>query len=187
MLVKTNGDTRQATLTEDDLESGVIAQTKLNGVRLVAYLDRGEVVMYSRTGSLYPGMDNIRSDLMKTLQKAHELGFGRYYLDGEIYRHGESLLWISGQSRREQDDSSLQYYVFDCFDPTNPRGVWHRSAESSGRLSRADRPRQARRELLPQSMEEIDSLFKQFVRDGYGNHPASRSRAIRVLGERRSL
>lgn len=167
MLVKTNGDTRQATLTEDDLENGVIAQTKLNGVRLVAYLDRGEVVMYSRTGSLYPGMDNIRSDLLKTLQKAHELGFGKYYLDGEIYRHGESLLWISGQSRREQDDSSLQYYVFDCFDPSNPResGI-DRQNHLDEILVPTDHVKRVEN-FYPQSMEEIDSLFRQFVRDGY--------------------
>lgn len=166
MLVKTNGDTRQATLTEDDLDSGVIAQTKLNGVRLVAYLKNNEVVMYSRTGSLYPGMDNIREDLTAILQRA-----GGYYLDGEIYRHGESLLWISGQSRREQDDSSLEYHVFDCFDPGNPQEsgidrqnkldeLFSHASAGSSHVKRVQN-------FYPQSMEEVHSLFQQFTRDGY--------------------
>jgi hypothetical protein len=174
MLVKTNGDTRQATLTEDDLDTGVIAQTKLNGVRLVAYLrnngGRSEVVMYSRTGSLYPGMDNIRAELKEILQRAAASGAGGYYLDGEIYRHGESLLWISGQSRREQDDSSLEYHVFDCFDPKNPQesGI-DRQNRLDGFLAPDSGYSHVKRveNFYPQSMEDVHALFQQFVREGY--------------------
>ena len=41
----------------------------------------------------------------------------RPHLDGEIYLHGKTLRWISGQARKEEDDGILNYMVFDCFFP----------------------------------------------------------------------
>lgn len=147
MLLKKPGESRDATLTRQDFTDGVDAQVKLNGVRVVAYLssptddwDDAEVVLYSRTGSLYPGLDHIREELKQMLQAAPSLEISRgkpgfslvagdeakyldalgipgVYLDGEIYLHGKPLNWISGQARKTGEEGTLEFHVFDVFFP----------------------------------------------------------------------
>jgi hypothetical protein len=146
MLVKRIDSTRDATLTPEDVKKGLTAQTKYNGVRLVSYLGGDEsVAMYSRTKLDYPGFTHIRDQLASNLidpppvpvaliqpppscggpkhspedlKKYQEVYSGdSLHLDGEIYSHGKSLQWISGQARREDDESNLDYIVFDCFFP----------------------------------------------------------------------
>ncbi len=147
MLLKKPGESRDATLTRQDFVDGVDAQVKLNGVRVVAYLtsptddwDDTDVVLYSRTGGLYPGLDHIREELKQMLQAAPSLeisrgkpGYGiaagdetKYlgtldlpgaYLDGEIYLHGKPLNWISGQARKTGEEGTLEFHVFDVFFP----------------------------------------------------------------------
>jgi ATP-dependent DNA ligase len=39
------------------------------------------------------------------------------YIDGEIYEHGKPLQWISGQSRKKNDEGTLSLHVYDCFFP----------------------------------------------------------------------
>jgi DNA ligase-1 len=86
------------------------AQLKLNGVRVVSYIDK-DVVLYSRSLEIYKGLDHIRKELQTILQPG-------VYLDGELYKHGKSLNYISGIARREKDDESeLEYHVFDMFRP----------------------------------------------------------------------
>ena len=76
-------------------------QKKLNGVRAVATLDsNNDVVMYSRTRKIYPGFDYIKEELRKCLSYFVTEYNKRVYLDGEIYKHGESLQLISGTARR---------------------------------------------------------------------------------------
>lgn len=44
-------------------------------------------------------------------------------LDGELYRHGKTLQQISGAARMEKnayDCDWLQYWVYDCYDKSNP-------------------------------------------------------------------
>lgn len=100
-------------------------QRKLNGVRAVAALDSTDsVIMYSRTRKIYPGFDNIKAELIKVFKyfKA-EYGIG-IYIDGEIYKHGESLQLISGTARNSSNsnttDTTLEYHVYDIFVPDEP-------------------------------------------------------------------
>ena len=149
MLVKKLGATRDSTFGPDVFAEGVTVQRKLNGVRAPSFLDRasGRVVIYSRTGALYPGFENIRAELGRILAApppvpadllasccrdapSHEkAAAGLYkdatvYLDGEIYLHGKSLREISGQARREDDTAQLEYHVYDCFFP-GPKAAGH--------------------------------------------------------------
>lgn len=107
----------------------------------------GAVELYSRTGGVYPGMDHVKGDVAALLEGGAEAwrrlceekgqdpwnrildllsrggeghGLPRHpavYLDGELYRHGKSLNWISGQSRGQKGGDELEYWVFDCFFP----------------------------------------------------------------------
>jgi len=103
------------------------------------------VRMYSRTKKDYPGFTHLRKELLPNLKNAptvpdellqppESCGGSRLsedelsrlrkvyakahvHLDGEIYQHGKSLRWISGQARKEGDESTLNYIVYDCFFP----------------------------------------------------------------------
>jgi ATP-dependent DNA ligase len=136
MLLSALGASKRATLTADDFRDGVTAQRKLNGVRLVAFLDAGAapgavaagtaavaagtaaVVFYSRSGLKYPGLSRVAADLRRLAAAAGPGPAGAApYFDGELYVHGRDLAWISGQARRADDDASLVYHVFDVFFP----------------------------------------------------------------------
>jgi len=116
MLPKKYTDVESSKLADKILDfTKITAQVKINGIRMICYLDdTGEVVMYSRTGSLFTGLDNIRSDVKKLLSTDTAIGI---YLDGEIYKHNRDLNWISGQARKKKMDEELDYFVFDCFMP----------------------------------------------------------------------
>lgn len=105
-----------------------------------------ETWMYSRTKGDYPGFAAIRDEALacflldppavpdELIQPPRRCGAAplapaelararaayaedRVHLDGEIYLHGQTLRWISGQARREDDEGELNYMCFDCFFP----------------------------------------------------------------------
>lgn len=115
MLVKKLGETRAATLTLADAEAGLIVQRKFNGVRAVARVGaNGGVEFYSRTGGTYIGMDDLMAQMRRVFDSA-----GRspeIYFDGELYKHGKPLQFISGVARGS-DQGDLDYVIYDCFFP----------------------------------------------------------------------
>jgi hypothetical protein len=137
MLVKKVGDTKKVRLEEGLFarEPGVFGQPKLDGVRVVSYLrapgghptngpasdhtDALEtgVAMYSRTSKPYAGISHVRRALSGALNRAAEAGLDPRGLrvDGEIYKHGKPLRWISGQARKADDESTLEYWIYDVF------------------------------------------------------------------------
>lgn len=144
MLVQKLGGSRKATLTDEDFERGVWVQRKYNGVRVVACrraredvpatreaserVTEEDVIFYSRTGAEYPGLKRLRRGVACLLAAAARLPKKRTrsagasipsepYFDGELYLHGKSLSWISGQGRREDDEGLLELHLFDCFFP----------------------------------------------------------------------
>jgi hypothetical protein len=142
MLVKKEGETRDATLTPADFKEGVILQRKLNGVRAVTYWDqaRQDMACYSRTGIDYPCQPGILAEMKALNSTAPSMRPGTYgtpavmskelekaylfpYFDGELYKHGESLNVVSGQARRVTEKGkpgkavTLNYYIFDVFFP----------------------------------------------------------------------
>jgi hypothetical protein len=146
MLVKKEGETRDATLTAADFKEGAVIQRKLNGVRAVMGIADGLtssprklVFCYSRTGIDYPCQKAILDDVRGLYATAPAIRPGEYgvsptasqrtleayakpYFDGELYKFGESLNAISGQARRETAKGAkkavaLHYYIFDVFFP----------------------------------------------------------------------
>lgn len=197
MLVKKLGETRDATLAPADFARGITVQRKYNGVRAPAFLARpadggpAAVCLYSRTRGEYPGSTNIRAELEALLAAAPpvpaELRAGAgpeaaalygapgagVYLDGEIYKHGESLRWISGQARREDDEQSLDYVVYDCFFP-GPKAAGH-DMPSAARQKYLDlffagaAARHVRRaeNFRAASLAEAEALRDRFLAEGY--------------------
>ncbi len=223
MLVKKIGDTREATLTPETFAKGVTVQRKLNGVRYVVFARTGpggrkRVVRYSRTGTEYPGQDQVAGEILPMLVDAPRIAPGQYglpaapnalgtmafqtlasrdrqilaaygadpdspgdpapYFDGELYLHGKSLNWISGQARRGDDEGILVFNVFDVFFPYakaagHDMESRHRQAYLDAFFARADaaglaHPHVVRVESFPvRDMAGLDELAKRFLREGY--------------------
>ena len=101
---------------------------------------------YSRTGADYPGQAQVVAELLPMVAAAPPVQPGEFgtpaapatesqrrvlaaygalpgtggprpYFDGELYIHGKSLPWISGQARRSDDEGGLEFHVFDVFFP----------------------------------------------------------------------
>jgi hypothetical protein len=113
MLIQWLNGSSQAVLTDKDFEDGVTLQRKYNGVRYVTFMHEDEIIQYSRTGSEYHPAEYLNNELKKLLKNES------VYLDGELYLHGKSLAYISGQARKENDKEYLNYYVFDLFWPND--------------------------------------------------------------------
>lgn len=93
------------------------------------------------------------------------------YLDGELYKHGRSLQWISGQGRRGEG-GDVEYHVYDAFWPAEP------TLPARERLERLDRffaaaPPDATDVVVRvpgvrvASEAEIRALADQYVAEGY--------------------
>ncbi len=209
MLVQKLGATREATLTDADFAAGVIVQRKFNGVHVVAHAAEGdpeELVTYSRTSSTYPGQHQLAAELLPMLSKAPPIGaeFGvpetaspairaaysdpkhAVYLDGELYLHGRSLNWISGQARKDIDEGSLEFQVFDVFFPRakaagDDMTSRNRQAYLDALFRAADaaglaHPHIVRVQSFPAaSSAEVQALAGQFVREKYEGAIARKS------------
>jgi ATP-dependent DNA ligase len=57
----------------------------------------------------------MTSDGLKVLKLLYSPA--NLFVDGELYLHGKSLNWISGQVRKEGDEGTLEYWIYDCFFP----------------------------------------------------------------------
>ena len=203
MLVKKEDQTHAARLTKEVFANGVTVQRKFNGVRMVSYLRDDEVHLYSRTKGKYPGFEHIRDELICNLMAAPMVPdefFGlpedaseetldklrgiyaneRVHLDGEIYLHGKSLRWISGQARREDDEKTLEYHVYDCFFPAAKASrhemtsfyrqayldMFFEDAEKGGR--ECEMPHIHRvQNFKAKNREEVGELMERFVKEKY--------------------
>lgn len=123
------------------------AQPKLDGVRCLIYLEphsdskeatskeanlEFKVILYTRTKKEFQGFDYVRETLFKSLKKFYRKKTKEsLYLDGEFYRHGRPLQDISGEVRNIEKnntttENSVQYYMFDCFYPSEDLGFEQR-------------------------------------------------------------
>lgn len=166
------------------------------------------VQMYSRTKGDYPGFTHIREELLCNLiapppvpvelllpppqcgepepdatELEHLQGLyadARVHLDGEIYKHGKSLRWISGQARREDDEKDLDYVVYDCFFP-GPKAAGHdmpsenrqkyldlffSTAARGGPVRKLTHVQRAEN-FRAASLEEAEALRDRFLGEGY--------------------
>lgn len=99
------------------LQYPLYLQPKLDGVRMLARYENGNVKLITRRLHDIIGFEKVKSDLKKMFESS---GYKSFYIDGELYSHGTNLQTISGVVRNESVDESvketLEYHVFDCFD-----------------------------------------------------------------------
>jgi ATP-dependent DNA ligase len=174
MLVQWINSSTSSTLTSEDFKKGITLQKKYNGVRYVTYYN-GQVVQYSRTGAEYHPAKYLTDELTKLLTNTPS-SYSNPYLDGELYMHGKSLAYISGQARREDNKEPLYYYVFDVFFPDFDSDSDSTPVKSRDRQKYLD-------ELFSMNpglkyikrvenykvtnMDQINKLTDQFIKEGY--------------------
>jgi DNA ligase-1 len=161
-----------------DWDEGVFVQNKYNGVRCVATLEGGEVVLKSRKGEKWVSVPHINKDLEKFFDKYPEA-----VLDGELYNYDlrQKLNELTSIVRKtkashitpellKKSEEMVRFYVYDCYDFGPATDV---CVKYSNRKKRID-------ELLPQyskyyrkvdttlvhSQKELDELYNKFLADG---------------------
>ena len=99
-----------------------LASRKLNGVRMLLYLDKdGKIKSASRGGEDYDcSTGKIRKDprLIEFFNNHPTV-----VLDGELFNRYKTLQEISGAARLEKNATDcdwLQYWIYDCFMPDTP-------------------------------------------------------------------
>lgn len=170
MLVQWIDSSNDSILTKKDFEKGVTLQRKYNGVRYITYLDDdGTVIQYSRTGAEYHPAEYLTDELLQLLTDLPNTDLGRPYLDGELYMHGKSLSYISGQARRENNKDVLHYYVFDIFFPDSNVKSRDRQKYLDLLFEKHTTLKFIKRveNFQVHNMEQIDKLTKQFIKEGY--------------------
>jgi ATP-dependent DNA ligase len=173
VLIKKNGDTKAATVTEQDIQDGIIVQPKLDGVRVVSYYEQtsNTAIMYSRKLGIYPGKEHIKHDLLQLFHIATNMGYNGIYIDGEVYKHGLALQDISGQSRRTEHelDEILEYHVFDCFFPERPDMPCIDRQQVLEKLFAKYTSTYIKKveNIVPSSLDEVYLLKDQFMKNGY--------------------
>lgn len=70
------------------------------------------VELYSRTLTEHPFQTPIRKELEPFFKEHPD-----WYLDGELYNHGESLQSINSKIRSDAYDDMIKLYLFDCWIP----------------------------------------------------------------------
>jgi len=84
----------------------VFGQEKLDGLRAMAYLKDGQVVLHSRGNKFY-NLPHVQEALASLLKPG-------MVLDGELYRHGVSLQTINSLVRgHKKEATEIQYHIYD--------------------------------------------------------------------------
>jgi len=97
-------------------------QTKLDGVRCLAFKQDDVIKLISRKGKEFTAIDHIKDALMGLMENGD-------IFDGELYNHSKDFQWIVSRVKKERPDSKeIQYHVYDFLDVNNPdMPYWRRS------------------------------------------------------------
>jgi len=110
-----------------DIKFPCIAQRKFDGVRCLATVENGKVVLKSRKGKVFPHMEHLH-DQVKTLIESTT---GELILDGELYSETLTFQRTVGLVKRvtlkegdEGDSRQIMFRLYDCIFPDNPTAAF---------------------------------------------------------------
>ena len=149
-----------------------IVQRKLDGVRCLAWMDKGDVVMMSRQKNPFPDLDHIRQEI-KALNLPPNI-----VLDGELYAHTDKMSFqkLAGLVRRHSHDPSdlatvqqIEYHVYDMIDLNDrQKDFIDRYAYLEKTIGGSNPTYLAVVENFDvNSLAEADKLHDQFVKEGF--------------------
>lgn len=114
MLAKSfyNKDMSVTNVGQQLLESQFDVQPKLDGVRALARWHHGRIILVSRSGFEFQGLEHLTEPMEKFVPKGWEI-------DGELYVHGINLQtinsWVPKKNAKNMkpERTRLQYWMFD--------------------------------------------------------------------------
>lgn len=152
------------------LEYPLFVQPKLDGIRMIASYTNGEVSVLTRRLREISGFIAVKEELKRMFESSGMLNFT---IDGELYAHGMNLQHISGivrnESTSENNKEKLKYFVFDCFDVSQPLiGFDTRIVELKKFVQSSKSNMVVLNDTFEaESNENAEGYYKQFVGDGY--------------------
>lgn len=171
MLLQSLNDSKSSTITDNDFIDGITLQRKFNGIRYVTYLHNNKIIQYSRSCSDFHPKQYLTEELQLLLSDVPLLNGKQVkpYLDGELYLHGLSLNHISGHVRKENDNTKLEYHVFDVFFPSQPDVISFDRQLYLSKLFKNKTFNYIKRveNFEVKNMNEVNKLVKQFISEGY--------------------
>lgn len=155
------------------VEYPVHIQTKLDGVRCMAFWKDDKVFLMSRGGKEWK-VPHIAEEAAKFLPRG-------MVFDGEIYIHGTTLQAVTRLVKKSREGSkALEYHIYDYFDPNNLGVAWKQRCLSllkcfltAGDLKDVDSWKFKGDKLkivhteVADTEEEVYEIQKKFIEDNY--------------------
>jgi ATP-dependent DNA ligase len=103
-------------------------QRKYDGIRCLAYVRNGVVVLESRTGEPFEKFDILRNQILELYSKMSVEMRDNFYFDGELYTNDIPFNEISGLVRMTvkhakvadiEKANKIHYYIYDCINLQN--------------------------------------------------------------------
>ncbi len=140
---------------------------KLDGVRMTAFYNNGDVLFQSRGGKPYPVIQEIADELYEKVWRS----WPQKIVDGELYCHGMHLEDITSAVKKHKDSTAkIEFRVFDMFDPDKPNMVWEDRYREYGALIGNDETNIRVRAILATraySEQQMKALHDRYVAIGY--------------------
>lgn len=154
------------------------AQPKVDGLRCLAFYEKGKVHLRTRNNLEYNFMEHIKKDIMKFYKvlKKERTDWGYIYFDGEIYNPNIPFEEISGKARLKKPNEkdlkvvkSLKLYLFDMFSLDDLKEPFTERYTELKTLFNKVKPKEL--VLVPNTLvsdtTDICSTFKKYIKEGY--------------------
>lgn len=123
MLAQTYWDRVAMKKEKDRPTFPAVAQPKLDGMRCLAQIDaHGRVTLWSRERRPIVSVPHIAIAIEELVRDRPVRGM---FLDGELYLHTNrarfrDLMSMARKNTATEQSATLEYHVYDCFDPQDP-------------------------------------------------------------------
>ena len=141
---------------------------KHDGVRMLLFLRDGQIHTSSRGGGDYDiPATYIRQDpyIIKIFKENPKL-----ILDGELYKHGKPLSWISGLVRKETLEEDHKLLTYHCYDIVDESATFKNRVERLNKLKK-DCPSDSKLIIIEQrlikGLDAIMAMHNEAVANGY--------------------
>jgi ATP-dependent DNA ligase len=149
-----------------------MVQPKFDGIRCLAHMKGGKIVLESRNGKEVDHLDHIRDDLLKFYKNVGD----NIIFDGELYSHSIPFEVINGIVRsktygeaEEKLSKFIYFYIYDCINLEN-LGMSNDKRYSLLKKVFKDinvKSLSLSPTYIVKSEEEMVKYHAQFVKDGY--------------------